>query len=319
MQSSSSHLPARARTSSHWLVLAVLGALAVLQGCATKPKTATGKTELHIKQAVTTLSKSSEADSLAAAALLDLEGHPDHAWPVMQRAIAKAPDRPDLVWLEIQVCAITAHCNTVPFETRLQVLDGANGYGWMGALTRASAAKDRDATMAALTAIAHSERYDIYWTALNARLAVAAVRTKKLSFLEAQQTVVGGLISRILPSYSVLTSACQAERLGVAEVLEACRGVANSLVHGDTYLTEMIGVQIAKAAWPESSTQWQIADADRKQYEYASSHWVKITGGLADATMAERYLLLCAQYHREQDVWRAQLIDAGERPDAPAE
>jgi hypothetical protein len=301
------------------MAVALLGTLALLQGCATKPKTATGKTELHIRQAVAALSKAEDADSLAAAALLDLEGHPDRARPVMERAIAKAPDRPDLVWLEIQVCQVTAHCNSVPFESRLQTLDAANGYGWIGALTRASAAKDKAAILVALTAIAHSERFDIYWTALNARLAVAAVRTKKLTFLEAQQTVVGGLISRILPTYSVLTTACQGDRLAANEVLEACRGITNSLVHGDTYLTEMIGVQIAKVVWPENSTQWQIADGDRRQYEYASSHWVKITGGLAEATMAERYLLLCAQYHREQDVWRAQLIDAGERPDAPAE
>ncbi len=315
--------PTRSRplpgTAPWLLAFALVSALALLPGCATKPKTATGKTELHIKEAVAALSKASDADSLAAAALLDLEGHPDHAWPVMERAVAKAPDRADLAWLQIQVCQVTPHCNPAPFESRLQTLDAANGYGWMGALTRASAAKDNAASLLALTLIAHSERFDIYWTSLNSKLAVAAVRTKKLTFLEAQQTVVGGLISRILPTYGVLTAACQGERLNESAVLEACRGVANSLVHGDTYLSEMIGVQIAKVAWPENSRQWQIADGDRKEYEYASSHWVKITGGLADATMAERYLLLCAQYHREQDVWRAQLMDAGERPDPPAE
>jgi hypothetical protein len=293
--------------------------LAVLCGCATTPKTATGKTELHIQQAIAILAKASDADSLASAALLNLEGHPDRAWPLIERAVAKEPGRPDLVWLEIEICQVTAHCVPSPFETRLQLLDGANGFGWMGSLARATAAKDDSARLVALTAISRSERFDIYWTSLNARLALAIIRTKKLSFLEAQQTVVGGLVSRILPAYSILSGACKSDRLEDPGVLTACRGVANSLERGDTYLTEMIGVQIAQSVWPENASEWQAAAQARRVYEYTSGRWVKVTGGLAEATMAERYLLLCAQYHREQDVWRAQLIDAGERPDPPPE
>lgn len=299
--------------------LPIVALLALLLGCSSTPKTATGKTELHIKQAVELLAKSTDADSLAAAALLDLEGRPERAWPLIARAVAKAPDRPDLVWLEIEICQVAAHCDPAPFEMRLQTVDSANGFGWMGSLARATAAKDNAASRAALAAIARSERFDIYWTSLNARLALAAIRTKKMSFLEAQQTVVGGLVSRILPAYSILSEACKVDRLNDPTVLTDCRGVANSLEHGDTYLTEMIGVQIAQNAWPENATEWQEAAWDRKVYEYTSGRWVKVTSGLAEAAMAERYLLLCAQYHREQDVWRAQLIDAGERPDPPAE
>src|SRR5580658_6968271 len=144
----------------------------------------------------------------------------------------------------------------------------------MGSLARATTAKDDAARLAALTAIGRSVRFDIYWTSLNARLALAATRTKKMSFLEAQQTVVGGLVSRVLPAYSVLSGACKEDRLNDPAVLAACRGVANSLEHGDTYLTEMIGVQIAEKAWPESAPEWQAAAQARKVYEYASSRWV---------------------------------------------
>ncbi|MGA3156799.1 MAG: hypothetical protein ABSE43_04425 [Steroidobacteraceae bacterium] len=297
----------------------VPASLALLIGCASAPKTATGKTEVHIKEAVALLTKAPDADSLAAAALLNLEGHPERAWPLMARAVAKAPERPDLVWLEIEICQVTVHCEPAPFETRLQSLDSANGFGWMGSLARATAAKDDAAGLVALAAIGRSERFDIYWTSLNARLALAAIRTKKMSFLEAQQTVVGGLVSRILPAYGILSGACKQDRLSDPAVLADCRGVANSLEHGDTYLTEMIGVQIAQNAWPENAPEWQAAAWDRKVYEYTSGRWVKVTSGLAEAAMAERYLLLCAQYHREQEVWRAQLMDAGERPDPPAE
>jgi hypothetical protein len=294
-------------------------ALALLAACASTPKTATGKTQLHIKEAIGVLAKAADADSLATAALLNLESHPERAGPLIERAVAKAPNRVDLVWLDIEICQITVHCDPAPRENRLQSLDPTNGFGWMGALARATAAKDDAARLVALAAIGRSQRFDIYWTSLNARLALAAIRTKKLSFVEAQQSVVGGLVSRILPAYGVLSAACKADRLSDAAVLAPCRGVANSLAHGDTYLTEMIGVQIAHNAWPENSPEWQAAEQARKAYEYSSSRWAKVTGGLAEASMAERYLLLCAQYPREQDVWRAQLIDAGERPDPPVE
>ena len=307
------------RVVSWAVVCSLVASLALLLGCAATPKTATGKTELHIKEAVALLTKASDADSLAAAALLNLEGHPERAWPLIERAVAKAPDRPDMIWLETEICQATLHCNSTPMEERLRILDGANGFGWMGSLARASAAKDDAASLVALAAIGRSEKFDIYWTTLNARLALAAIRTKKLSFLEAQQTVVGGLVSRILPAYGVLTASCKAERLNDAAVLAACRGVANSLEHGDTYLTEMIGVQIAQTTWPENAPAWQAAAQEREVYEYISTRWVKVTGGLAESSMAERYFVLCAQYHREQDVWRAQLVDAGERPDPPAE
>jgi hypothetical protein len=34
-----------------------------------------------------------------------------------------------------------------------------------------------------------------------------------------------------------------------------------------------------------------------------------------DATKINRYIALCGQYRREQDVFRAELVDAGKNPD----
>jgi len=303
-----------------WTSRCVLPAcLALLLGCASAPKTSAGKTELHIKQAVALLVKSTDADSLAVAALLSLESKSDRAWPLIQKAVAKAPDRAELVWLQIEICRNTNHCDSAPLESRLQSLDGGNGFGWTGSLARATASKDDAARLAALEAIGKSKRFNIYWTSLNARLSLAAVKTKALTFLEASRIIAAGLASQVLPAYGQLTASCRGEQLNDAELLSACRGIASALEQGDTYLTEMIGVQIAQTVWPEESPQWQAAAQDRRIYEYTSARWAKVTGGLAEATMAERYLLLCAQYQREQDIWRAQLIDAGENPDPPAE
>jgi hypothetical protein len=41
------------------------------------------------------------------------------------------------------------------------------------------------------------------------------------------------------------------------------RGIAKALQNGDTYITKMIGVAIAKRVWPEDSPEWKAAAEDR--------------------------------------------------------
>jgi len=221
----------------------------------------------------------------------------------------------DLVWLISK--SARSQCIVIRHEGEsAAIFRPTNGFGWMGALARATAAKDDAARLVALAAIGRSQRFDIYWTSLNARLALAAIRTKKLSFVEAQQSVVAVWFHASCPLTGALCG-LQSDRLSDAAVLAACRGVANSLAHGDTYLTEMIGVQIAHNAWPEnhrSGRRRTGAQGLRILIEPLG----EVTGALPSLDGRTLSAALC-QYPREQDVWRAQLIDAGERPDPPVE
>ncbi len=47
-----------------------------------------------------------DADSLAATAMLSIrpEGNPVQRLTLIARAVSKAPDRPDLVWLNLRLC-----------------------------------------------------------------------------------------------------------------------------------------------------------------------------------------------------------------------
>jgi hypothetical protein len=131
---------------------------------------------------------------------------------------------------------------------------------------------------------------------------------------------VRGFSLHSLYTYSVPATpntAQHQERLQQPAIVETCRGVARALQRGDTYLTEIIGITIAKRVWPENSAEWKEAAKARRVYDYRSTLFVKLAQRGEKA--AGEYLTLCAQNRREQNVFLAQLIKAGENPNPPAE
>jgi len=262
------------------------------------------------------LARRADADSLAAAGLLGA-GHPEKESQLLTRATTAAPERADLVWLRIQACQRQPACDSEPLERRLRARDPDNGAAWLGALARADALHDEPAKDAALAAISRAARVDIYWTTLIARLGHAAARTGKMPLPDAVVLVIGLLAAQAVPALHVVSESCKGERLERAEVVQACRGIARAFEGGDTYLTEMFGAAIAKRAWPEQSPQWLAATDARRDYEYRTTLQQKIDRRPWDDKGAAGYLALCAQNRREQDVYRAQLLAAGENPDPP--
>ena len=275
----------------------------------------TEKVEMRMAHAADLLGSRTDADSLAAAGLLNLVKSRDRSLRLIEKATADAPERPDLVWLQIQFCQAEPPCNPQPLEERLRSLDVRNGAGWMGTLARADKANDEQAKSAALAAISRSERLDIYWTTLVARLSRATAKTKAVSLTEAEISVIGILAAQAIPAYQVLSNACKGERLKRDDVMEVCRGIAKALKDSDTYITEMIGVAIAKRVWPESSLQWKEAMEARRSWEYRAN--LLSESDAWNAAHTDEYLTLCAQNRREQDVYKAELIASGRNPDPP--
>jgi len=204
-------------------------------------------------------------------------------------------------------------------ERKLRELDPSNGAGWLGALARADSQNDTEAKDAALAALGRSQRFDVYWTTLTAGLSRAAARTRTMSLSEAEVTIIGLLAFQDIPAYRVVSNACMGERLQRVEIAENCRGVAQAFEQGDTYITEMIGIAIAKRVWPEQSVEWRAASEARHVFEYRSKLSAKLLSDWPNEREAETYLALCNQNHREQDVTKALLIQAGLRPDPPAD
>jgi hypothetical protein len=288
-----------------------------LMSWATSPAAKETKDDLQLKRAAASLIKRTNADSLAAAGLLSLSVNQQNALTLIVRATEAEPERADLAWLQAQVCGSITSCDPEPIERRLRELDPSNGAGWLGALARANSSNNDEARDAALAAIGHSERVDVYWTTLIARLSRATEQTKTMSLPETEVLVIGLLAAQAIPAYSTVSNACKGERLQRTEIVEICRGVAKALGRGDTYITEMIGVAIAKRVWPEESPEWKAATEARRAYEYRSKFWAALDVG--DTSHADEFLTLCAQNRREQDVLLAQLIAAGKNPNPPSE
>jgi hypothetical protein len=275
------------------------------------------KAQKRADQTVAALTRLTDADSLAAAGVMSIGNHGDGALRLMARAVAASPDRADLVWLQALRCAQVPSCDPAPIERRLRELDPGNGAGWWGALSRAGAAHDIEGTDAALTAISHSERVDIYWTTLIAHLSRAVAKTKIMSVEESEVTVIGYMAAQALPAYQYVSTRCKGDRLQQSGATEVCRGVAKALQNGDTYLTEMIGVTIAKRVWPDGSPEWKAADDERRVYDYRSKLYPKLEQRAL--THPAESLALWERNRREQDVFAAQLTAAGYDPNPPAQ
>src|SRR5580692_6434601 len=177
------------------------------------PETQEAKAARHTEEIIAALSRKTDADSLAAAGILSIGKNSDHSLVFLARAIAAAPDRPDLAWAQALRCGQLPPCDPEPIEQRLRELDPANGAGWWGALARAGAAHDTAGADAALTAISHSERLDIYWTTLVAHLGTAVADTKKISLAESTVAIIGYISAEAIPAYLYISNSCKGERL----------------------------------------------------------------------------------------------------------
>jgi hypothetical protein len=268
-------------------------------------------TAQHLEAARAELARRSDADSLAAAGLLAAQ-RPD-GLSLVSRAADAAPERTDIVWLQIMLCQQVESCHSEPLERRLGELDPRNGAGWLATLMRAGAAKDDASINEALDGLARSERVDIYYTTLVARLSEAVYGSGQMPVEEAVVEVIGVLAAQAIPAYQLTSRSCRGEALGTAAAVARCRAIASSLEGGDTYITEMIGVAIAKRVWPQDSREWKAADDARRRYDYRA----KVSLNLESPKAMKRYVALCGENRREQDVFRQQIIDAGKDPHPP--
>ena len=295
---------------------AVAAVLSCLIGCSTSTWQER-KQDRSIERAAAMLEQKTDADSLAAAAILRMQHGRIDALPLLARATAAAPTRADLAWLHAQLCRESPPCDSAPLEARLREIDPSNGVAWMVALTGADASHDEPAKDAALLGIGRTEHVDIYWTTLIANLSETAAGTKQISLPSAIVLVIGQLASTAIPAYSPVSNACKGDRLNRADVVEACRAVATAFERGDTYITEMIGIAIAKRVWPADSREWKDADELRRVYKYHSRQ-LQDSDETRSVAGAEKYVALLKQHRREQDVFRAQMIAYGKNPDPPA-
>jgi len=159
---------------------------------------------------------------------------------------------------------------------------------------------------------------DFYSTSFIAKLSGVLADSKRLSLSDAERSIIGILAALPIPGLGVPSRFCKGDRLQQPAIVEICPDVARAFERGDTILSEMVGASIAMRVWPEGSPDWKAAAQEREVYRYRSKFGQALATHLTEDSAAKRCLALNAQYHREQDVWRAQLLAAGDSPDPPA-
>jgi hypothetical protein len=301
--------------------LALISALLIMGGCATKAQRQLAA-EQRAQQIPQLLIRAGDADSLAAAAMM----YRDPLWrrsesaalTLLDRAVQAAPQRADLAWLQLRVCAELDACDARPIEARLRLLDPTNGAGWMQSLAAARIASDASAVRATLVAIGQSGQIRFYWTTLVSHLAHAMTGSGKYDSREALSRAIAELANTQL-QLQPLAQACSAEAVEVPVVLENCRGVAGAFLHSDTVLTELFGIRLARSLWAPEAMENQQAVELLRQVQYQSSllagvqrrpSWSSKAGQLA-------VLKLCATLPSEQEVMGAEIRAAGLDPQPP--
>jgi hypothetical protein len=151
----------------------------VCNGCATDGVRQQAAYDRKIQRTEQLLIAAGDADSLAAAAMLSVGPtfDPAQRLTLSARAVSKAPDRPDLVWLNLRLCTQVDPCNPEPLEAQLRALDPDNGAAWFDSIGRAGRRNDVVAVRKDLAAIATSRRFDMYWNATIVHITNAIVKS----------------------------------------------------------------------------------------------------------------------------------------------
>jgi hypothetical protein len=305
----------RPRRSSSAAVPTVL-AVVVLGGCVT---TDTGRQVTIENQAVraeAALIAAADPDSLQAAALVG-DDEPAARLRLIQRAAVAAPARPDIAWWHLQLCVRVESCDPRPIEAHLQALDPGNGAAWSGTLERSWKSGDTAALQAALLAVSNSGRFGIYWNASIVHAANAVIRTGAMEPKNAFERALGAAAATWVP-YKAITDFCQGRSLEQPDVLATCRRLAAVLCRGDIYLTEMIGLAVARRVWPEGSAEYQAAVEARRVAQYRTDADNGLTNHkVLDNVWVQSHLALMAAHDTEQEVVLAELTRAGLNPDPP--
>lgn len=301
----------------------LIGLMAILcTSCASDGVRQQATYERDIQRTKQSLIAAGDADSLAAAAMLGLGRKVDsmQRLTLIARAVEEAPGRPDLVWLHVRLCNEVDGCNPEPLEARLRALDADNGAAWFDSIGRAGKRNDVVAMRKVMVAIAASTRFDTYWNATIVHVTNAIVKTHTMNLPTAFIATIGMASVLAIPAYQTIVNACKGESLNDTEVVATCRQVASVMLHGDTYITEMVGAAIAKRAWPEGISEYLDAVGARRVANYRIYADGQIgLHRLWSARYTAKRLQLMTDNKTEQEVKLAEIVNAKLNPNPPSD
>jgi hypothetical protein len=199
-------------------------------------------------------------------------------------------------------------------------LDPDNGAAWFDSIGRAGRRNDVVAVRKDLAAIAMSRRFDMYWNATIVHITNAIVKTHTMDLPTALIATIGMASGTTVPAYQTILNACKGDPLQDPDVLSTCRQVSTVMRGGDTYMTEMVGIAIAKRTWPEGSPTYVDAISARRAAHYRIDTDGKISlRRFLFFGFAAKRLQLMTEKTTEQEVILAEILNARRNPDPPSD
>jgi hypothetical protein len=261
-------------------------------------------------------SSSAVPDALLADAMRRHNQDPAQSLALVAEAAAKAPNRPDVLWLYAQLCARATGCQPEEAESRLRKIDPDNAAAWLGAFARAHARRDLAAQNEILDAMSREARFDIYWNSLVSKItrAVGPAPVPETSLTEPLTTtmnaVIGWLSGLALPSFAPLGDTCL--KTTNPATIERCRGVAKALMQGDSMIAGGMGISIMERVAQPASEEAMAMVTHRTR----STYQLETAGAIVSAQVEQdrftrEMLELMSTLRREQDVYIAIIRWAG--------
>jgi hypothetical protein len=274
--------------------------------------------DAQLRSLQSALAKRGDADSLAASALFNqaIAGYSSgDSLALAARAVAAAPARADLAFVQLQLCETSPQCDPAPLEAHLLQLDPQNGVGWTYALQRADHAKDQAARATAFYGLAQAKRVDLYWNAIVSHLATASAGTAGFDAGAALSQVIG-IEANFSLALEPISTLCLRPRLQ-PEMLDPCRQIAAAFRQGDTAVVEAYGSSLALNLWPSGSPQRVDIATERRQLRYRVDLMDRNKAKLNSSQATKTLAALVGHYPTEQATYRAFYARLGLSPDPP--
>lgn len=277
------------------------------------------------------------ADSLATAALLAhltqvsederLPGRPAPPDPsqLIERAVSMAPNRPELVWLQLRDCESRRCADEARIAARLKAIDADNALAWLADLSAAQSKSAEEVTHA-IEQMGAAAGARVYWNRLAVMMFDALTHhdrkeppTAITQHADDRLMHVTGVLAAVdAPAFRALASACRPPEFVAAGRRAACESAMVRLEASDAVVPHLVRLSVLEAWWPASTPEGAALRLERLQRRYLTVESNKVRAGRADED-AETRVGAMRHLATEEEVERAMLTAFQEPIERPAD
>lgn len=224
-------------------------------------------------QALATLTKTHEADSLVTAAVVqrDLTSR----LQLLDRASRADSGASDIAALALLTCTFSEGCDDLPRGEHLRAVDPDNALAWMPKLRTARTQSNTTEVTRILQRMAHSRNFETYHLRVTARLehglfnlpVYPGDKVHGLSDNDARSISAAYLVlfSVHTPAYDNVLRACASSRAQFKLRRASCRRIGLLLEHSSTLYDESVGLTLHRRAATDAADYRQALATERRQ------------------------------------------------------